>query len=396
MTAAYCALSRASDTNTAIEEVVATLKLAVRGRNTEGSFAQAYNGVFFVSSHHAAAFPSLGAELSRRLGFPLIGCSAAHVTDRCGDAEGRPGLGVLLLSSPDDAHARLLDIEPFSVSHLDSEGSKHGVELSARLGARSEDWLLVFPDAYVGSLAPFMTPLLSHRVFGGAPSERGLGRVWQWGPEGRALSGGACGWVVRRNKQLDVRVDVAVAQGCAPVGPAFVVTEANGPVIMALDGRPALEVFIERLPAPLRMQLPRALRTVSVTTDVGSNFVAHQIIGLEADHQGLVCAQKVNVGTKVRFAIRESLSAREDMRKQLELLAEKLRGRRAVFGLYFDAIGRGQSLYGHADIDASLIDGVLGEFPWLGMSSSAEIATWLGEARLLSFSGVLGVVSVPA
>lgn len=386
MTFALSAISRAADLDTAIDEVEASLQRDLAGRRAEAA-------IFFVSSQHALGYPTLGSTLRERLGVDVVGCSTVQVMDRTGDAEGRPGLGVLLVGS--DVAGTNLAIQPFAVPNLDTEGSKRGTELTERLRPRTaqtpgeHQLLIVLPDAYVGSLAPFLKPLLGEHIIGGAPSENGLGRTYQWGPDGKVMAAGACGWFVRG----DLQIDIAVAQGCAPVGPEFEVTEAVGPVIMTLDGRPALEVFVERLPVPLRMQLPRALRTVSVTTVEGDGFVAHQIIGLEADRQGLVCASPIATGQKVRFAIRESGTARDDMRKQLEKLSERLRGRKPLFGLYFDAIGRGQSLYGLPDLDASLIDGALGEFPWIGMSSSAEVASFLGETRLLSFSGVLGVVS---
>ncbi len=344
--------------------------------------------IFFVTPHHAAHFPELGSWLKQRLRCELAGCTTTHVSTRDGENEAEPGFGVLAIAGDIDAKA-------FVAGDLQARAGEIGKELGESFAARpaANRLLCVFPDAYVGSLAPLVRPLVSayghFPLVGAAPSESGLGRTRQWGPDGIAHSGALSGFFL--GGQFDVLS--AVMQGCAPVGAKMEVTEAAGPVVMALDGRPALEVFAERLPQPLREQLPRAFRTVLFSTEEKGGFLARHIVGLEADRQGLVFAESIPEGSKVRLAIREAGTAREDIKKQLALLADQLHGRTPLFGLYFNCSGRGSQLYGVKDIDASYIDGALGPFPWLGMSSNAELATVAGEARLFAYTGVLTVVA---
>jgi small ligand-binding sensory domain FIST len=62
--------------------------------------------------------------------------------------------------------------------------------------------------------------------------------------------------------------------------------------------------------------------------------------------------------------------------------------------LYFSCTGRGSSLHGIRDLDASYIDGELGEFPWIGFQTSAEIA-FVGSAfHVFAYSGVLALLVV--
>ena len=350
--------------------------------------------VFFVTPQHAKQFASLGARLQERIGCPSVGCTTLYVMSHSGEGEDEPAFGLLAIAGDIATHA-------FSQTEVTANAATIGRQLGqsfAELPGAGR-MLMLLPDAYVGSLAPLVQPLVScygpHPLIGGAPTEAGLGRTFQWGPDGKAHSGAVSGIFFRG----DFEVLTAVMQGCAPVGPPMEVTEAVGPVVMELDHQPALEVFAARLPGPLREQLPRAFRTVLFAVDEGdrrldgsSRFLARHIVGLEADRQGLVFAEPIAQGTKVRLAIREASAAREDIKRELVDLSQRLDGRTPAFGFYFNCTNRGSQLYGVKDMDASYIDGQLGRFPWLGMASNAELATVHGNTRLFAYTGVLSVV----
>jgi len=351
--------------------------------------------IFFVTPQHAKQFSTLGPALKEKLGCPSVGCTTLYVMSRSGESEDEPAFGLLAIAGDIATHA-------FSETELTANAATIGRQLGqsfAELPGVGR-MLMLLPDAYVGSLAPLVNPLVScygpHPLIGGAPTEAGLGRTLQWGPDGKAHSGAVSGVFFRG----EFEVLTAVMQGCAPVGPAMEVTEAVGPVVMELDGKPALEVFAARLPGPLREQLPRAFRTVLFAVDEGdrrldgsSRFLARHIVGLEADRQGLVFAEPIAQGTHVRLAIREASAAREDIKRELVDLSQRLAGRTPIFGLYFNCTNRGSQLYGVKDMDASYIDGQLGHFPWLGMASNAELATVHGHARIFAYTGVLSVVA---
>ena len=50
-------------------------------------------------------------------------------------------------------------------------------------------------------------------------------------------------------------VATRLTQGCAPVGPKHVVTDARQNIIVSLDGRPALDVFREDIGRELSSNL---------------------------------------------------------------------------------------------------------------------------------------------
>src|SRR5690606_30875266 len=45
----------------------------------------------------------------------------------------------------------------------------------------------------------------------------------------------------------DVQMDTVVLHGCKPAGAYHTVTKSDGPVVLEIDGRPALEVIAELL-----------------------------------------------------------------------------------------------------------------------------------------------------
>ena len=64
-----------------------------------------------------------------------------------------------------------------------------------------------------------------------------------------------------------------------------------------------------------------------------------------------------------------------------------------AFGLYFDCIGRGSSLYGIADHDTAYIRQSLGPIPLAGFFTGMEIGPIGNATWPLHYSGVLALVS---
>jgi len=72
---------------------------------------------------------------------------------------------------------------------------------------------------------------------------------------GRVVEGGLSGVLLAS----EIAVATGLTQGCAAIGPVHQISEADGNVIMAIDGRPALEIF----KADIGELLSRDLRRVA-------------------------------------------------------------------------------------------------------------------------------------
>ncbi|MCC6808395.1 MAG: FIST C-terminal domain-containing protein [Deltaproteobacteria bacterium] len=383
---ATIATSGSKDSAAAEAALAGDLKKALQGKRPSVI-------LLFATSEHAAAFSGMAERLGRAFdGVPVVGGSTTGISSRHGESADEPAIGALAVCG--------ITADSFLAPDL----THHSLDIGRRLGQSFAatpsvgKLLLLMPDSYVGSFEPLIRALTScygpHPLVGGAPSEKGLGRTFQWGPTAsdrdktRAISGGLSG--VFLSGEFDTLI--TVAQGCSPVGAPLTVTEATGNVVISLDNKPALEAFISRLPGPLKGDLPRAMSSVLFAIDTGEGMLTRHVIALEADSQGLVFGEPIAEGTKVRLAIRDAVSARDDMKRELEALKTKVAGRRIICGVYFTCSSRGPSLYGMRDIDTSYIDGALGNFPWIGMETSAEIAQLGGALHVFAYTGVLALI----
>ena len=104
--------------------------------------------------------------------------------------------------------------------------------------------VLLFVDSESGDQAEVVAGAYAV-AGGGIPLAGGAagGRACARFAEGRALSGG----VVAVALGSSTPIGVGVAHGCVPRGAPSIVTRADGPNVLQLDGRPAQEVYFERL-----------------------------------------------------------------------------------------------------------------------------------------------------
>jgi hypothetical protein len=187
----------------------------------------------------AQALPALaGALRDAAPGVPLVGASTTRPLAPPG-----ADLAVIALGGPG-----------FAVSTVAIEGAAEdlrdaGIEAAAALGDvadRDHHALLLLADAGVGD---------QHELVRGAYSIAGAG-VSLIGSttrvpgvllhDGRALSGA----VVAAAIGSDAPFGVGVAHGWQAIGQPLHVTRTDGADLLTLDGRPALDVYLERTSAP--------------------------------------------------------------------------------------------------------------------------------------------------
>jgi len=172
----------------------------------------------------------------------------------------------------------------------------------------------------------------------------------------------------------DLEYQAIVATGCHPVGDPMVVTDAQGPIIRSLAGRPALD-RLESLAAnaddALRERLRKGLHLGIVLDErreafSPGDFLIRGILGAQRETRSLAVGAKVEVGSTVQFQVRDAAAATRD-------LADRLRTVTAETALAFTCNGRGSHLFGKSGHDAEhLVDG-LGTTDVAGMFCAGEI-----------------------
>jgi small ligand-binding sensory domain FIST len=203
---------------------------------------------------------------------------------------------------------------------------------------------------------------------------------------GRVVEGGLSGVLL----SPDIPVITGLTQGCSPIGPARRITEARDNVIMAIEDRPALDVFREDIGELLSRDLKRVAGLVFAAFPVAGSdtgdYIVRNLVAIDVQRQWLAVAHEVSVGDLVLFCRRDPASATTDLQRMLADLKRRAGGTPRA-GLYFSCVARGPNLFGESSQELRMIRDALGAFPLAGFFGNGEIA----HDRLYGYTGVLAL-----
>jgi small ligand-binding sensory domain FIST len=186
----------------------------------------------------------------------------------------------------------------------------------------------------------------------------------------------------------DVVVATRLTQGCAPLGPRHVVTDARHNIVISLDGRPALDVFREdigrELAGNLGLVAGRVFAGIPIDGSDTGDYVVRNLVGLDTAHKLVAIGEVVRPGRSIMFCRRDRGSASDDLDRMLTSIKSGL-FRQPKGGLYFSCLGRGASLFGENSEELRIIRDTLGEVPLVGFFCNGEIS----HNRLYGYTGVL-------
>ena len=356
-------------------------------------------GLVYFTDFYAAHADALLAQLQQSWpGVAWVGCVGVGVCASGVEYFDEPGLVLMLLALPSgrfevfSGARKLHRIAPFSaLVHADSS-TPDIAEMVAEMSDRTD----------------------SGYLFGGLASSRAravhiANGVWQGGMSGVAFT-------------RDVALVSRVTQGCQPVGPTRRITAADGQVVTALDGKPALPVLLADLGLadlndPLTL-LPRLRSTlVGLTNEhdtalarggqFGADTRVRHILGLDPARQAVAVADRVVPGMRLAFCQRDVTAARLDLVRVCSEIREELdsavetdvallsggeaaapaSARRIAGALYISCAGRGGPHFGGPSAELKIVQHALGDVPLVGFFAAGEIA----RHHLYSYSGVLTV-----
>jgi len=223
--------------------------------------------------------------------------------------------------------------------------------------------------------------------------------VWRGGLSGVAFGPG-------------LQIRSRVSQGCQALGAERRISACDGPLLLELDGQPALDCLLQDLalpvataPAELREALPRLRRTLaglrrgpgsgrSSRRDYGDDVLVRHLVGVDPARRGVAIGERLEVGQHLSFCERSPEAARRDLlRICTELRAEgeenpPADGGPAIAGaIYISCAGRGGPHFGAPSAEAQWVQHALGDVPLVGFFAGGEIA----HASLYGYTGVLTV-----
>jgi small ligand-binding sensory domain FIST len=329
----------------------------------------------------------------------VIGCSATGVLSAHDELE--DGRAVAVLAVRDDGTGGAPLPRPVFVSGVRADARAAGARLGRAVRAAAGGdargaavGVLVDPgelDAvdFLAGLAE-AAPEIEVAGAGVSGGEAGC-RVFH---EGVAHADACVALVLPR----ELHPSVGMTQGCQGLGDPLTITAADGNLVLELDGRPSVEALRRVISDPasdpanlaLRRMTPHLLAGIGELGEGGrSDYVIRQLAIAEGDRPALAVAEPVRPGQTLRFALRDAIAARDDMKAMLDEQAEARDAHPARFGVYFNCAERGSTLYGQPGLDPELIRRRFPDLPVVGVQSSFEIGPACGRPRMHMFSGVL-------
>jgi small ligand-binding sensory domain FIST len=229
---------------------------------------------------------------------------------------------------------------------------------------------------------------MASRIFGGTVATE---RVLGLDAEGRWATGIAAALSI---DGLGCPV-VDSAPALRPLAPPARVTACRGPLVLEIDDGPALEALGEA-----GAGLPDQPLIVAVL--YGDQSLPQQsplvraIQGIDPARGGVVLSAPVSNGTWLGFAARDAAASRARLEHMLRDVEQRACGAAPRFSVFLKSSGRGQGLYGTADVDIRLIRSRFGDLPVVGISTVAEIVPVDGALSLQLLSGTVALYTMPS
>jgi small ligand-binding sensory domain FIST len=336
-------------------------------------------GFLYFTDHFAADAAELLAYLRDATGIrQWVGSVGIGVLATGTEYLDEPAAAVMLASLPDGE---------FHVFSGKSRAPAAGVRTDS--GAEAAHFAIVHGDPATDDM-PALIEDMSSKVasgflVGGLSSSRGS--TCQIANE--VLQGGLSGLLLSSS----VAVATRLTQGCTPLGTGaaakrHVVTEGDRNIIASLDGRPALDVFKEDIGEVLSRDLRRTAHFIHAGIPVAGSdtgdYTVRNLVGIDPRNKLIAIGAEVTVGMPILFCKRDAQSARDDLARMLEAIADDAKGTPRG-GLYYSCIGRGEHMFGARSAELGMIRDRLGEFPLVGFFCNGEIS----HDRLYGYTGVL-------
>ncbi|MBF0445029.1 MAG: FIST C-terminal domain-containing protein [Magnetococcales bacterium] len=341
---------------------------------------------------------------------PLIGgCSVGVITSEGLGYDGyQVGVALLVLES---GKVDLLQAEGLSDGEFEC-----GADLAQQITQQVSDEeksCLMFYDAVSQSndklqlnmAVPLLEGLSKHMdgkawqklVGAGLLADRGCQATYQW-LNNDVKQGTASALVFSQG----ISMNTTVLHGCRPMGDYLTITKAQGPEILEIDGRPALELVGEMLDMPYEDHWKDFGFFVTLGVNHGEkygevkdeNYQNRLCMRAELANKSLVMFDPdLQAGSEVQLMRRavgySYISERID-----ELFNSIESGKKPFFAFYIDCAGRAADSRGVDEEEAeTVVEAIDGRVPLLGLYSGLEIGQIAGQPRNLNYTGVLTVFS---
>ncbi|MFQ5934903.1 MAG: FIST N-terminal domain-containing protein [Acidiferrobacterales bacterium] len=334
-------------------------------------------GFLYVTDTWVAQLPDILEQFRAATGIECwVGTVGMGICTTGQEYFDQPAIAVMVAAFPDDS---------FRVFRSINTGLDEFVRTNRKWYAKADSHFgIVHADPRNANIPSFIVELADEIIggflVGGLTSSRGAhAQIAQ-----TVTEGGISGVLFAG----DVSVITALTQGCSPIGPTHIITECEENVAIALDGRPALDVFKEDVGGAITHEPRRSVGHVFAAlpikgSDTGDYLVRH-VIGVDPETKVLAVSEALEVGSSIMFCRRDVESAQKDMLRMLQNIKDRAAGTPRG-GVYYSCVGRGPNLFGQNSAELKIIQSQLGDFPLVGFFCNGEVS----HNRLYGYTGVL-------
>ncbi|HEX3953891.1 MAG TPA: FIST C-terminal domain-containing protein [Stellaceae bacterium] len=343
-------------------------------------------GIIYISEPAGPELPRLVRELTAGTGVnSWVGGVGLGICTGGREVYETPAATVLLAPLPADKF-RLFGATDDPGADLPRHHARWIEAVSPTLGLvhgdpRCADLIRATIDTASASGAFLVGGLMSHRC------ETPLIAGNTAGPDKAAEALGSAG-IAGMLLAPDIAVATGLTQGCVPIGPVRRIDEARDNVVIAIDGRPALNVFYEDIGPELAKDPRRLGGTIFAGLPVAGSdtgdYLVRNLMALDPGHGAIVLGAEVAPGDQILFCRRDPDSARADMGRMLRQLSGRLPGKPKA-GIYVSCVARGAALFGEPGVETAMIRECFGDMPLIGFFANGEIS----RDRLYGHTGVL-------
>ncbi len=392
---------------------------------TPGYGASPTLGLLYITDHFADAAQDLLEFLQAEL--PLVtdwsGTVGVGIAANNVEYWDEPALALMLLELPVDQYRVFSGVAPLGLGfeahtalvHADPETADLP-ELIAEMAQRT----------HTGYLFGGLSASRTHRV---QFAVGGSGNISGHGAASGVFTGGLSGVAFGEGVALVSRI----TQGCMPVAPVRRVSEADGNVVVSLDGEPALDVMLRDL--AISLDDPQAaMATVGATLvglmpaqevrthraqdgsrtaepgdpvarnallqrsgRFGDDVLVRHIVGLDPGRRAVAVAGHVDTGSEMAFCQRNVQASRMDITRMCAEIRDEVESSTSpamqiAGAVYVSCTGRGGPHFGSDSAELQIVRRALGDVPLVGFFAGGEIA----RNHLYGYTGVLTVFMVPA
>lgn len=201
----------------------------------------------------------------------------------------------------------------------------------------------------------------------------------------------------------NVRMHTTIMHCMYPVTDYHTITKCDGPKIIEIDNRPAIEIANEYLGEDLEIDWKEVTFLLFLGIHRGKkyesfneeDYVNRMVLGVN-ESEGAMYMIEGDFREGDEFQFMQKLPVTDAVAEGAKKLLDSLDGRQPVFALYISCAGRVKPLFGSEKEEAEEIQETVGKvIPVLGLYSGVEIAEVKGKLMPLDWTGVLCVFSVP-